>query len=164
MEGGGADSSSVPTTRKAGWIASVTIPPNQPFNAWLILQPKSSQPQSCAPPSCGAGSDAGTGTGTVGSVPGCGCGGGVSIGPVGIVGVEVGAGVGMTGGVGSGFDVGEGTDGGSGSAAAWTVVTVSVMAVMVMSCARPRLTVANVLAMGGRGGGWRVTVRLRRCL
>ncbi|GAA2213290.1 hypothetical protein GCM10009850_087520 [Nonomuraea monospora] len=85
----------MPTVWKAGWIASVTIVLNQPFNAWLILQPKSSQPHSSAPPSgFGAGSGGGSVSeaGAVGLVLGSGCGGGVSIGPVGAVGVAAGAG------------------------------------------------------------------------
>ncbi|GAA3615945.1 hypothetical protein GCM10022419_121530 [Nonomuraea rosea] len=103
--------------------------------------------------------------------------GGVSIGPVGVLGVEdcvepgVEPGVDVeAGGVGCGFDVGEGP-GGSGSAAAEAAaaaVTVRVMARMARMariCAMQRRAAAgSVLAGRGRGGGWRVIVRLRRCL
>ncbi|GAA2826339.1 hypothetical protein GCM10020220_013790 [Nonomuraea rubra] len=85
----------------------------------------------------------------------------MSIGPVGVDGVAFGAGV--AGGVGWEFAVGEGIDGGFGSVAAGVAVTVSVMATMVRICAKRRGMGESTFAVGGRGGGWRVTVKLRRC-
>ncbi|RSN07370.1 hypothetical protein DMB42_22140 [Nonomuraea sp. WAC 01424] len=53
--GGGEDSRTLPTRTKAGLIASVTRLVNQPFIAWLILQPMSIHPHSCTLPGGGDG-------------------------------------------------------------------------------------------------------------